>query len=73
MRTGKSGKGDFCADAVAARHRVKVPEAWRFKLTGRSLKNALLEGRDGVEPKKRGGASAVPDELVVAVGEYARL
>ena len=73
VASGKSGRGDMCADAVAARHAARLPVGCELKLTGRSLKNALAAGRAGKAPAKRGPTSAIPDEFVQSIAEHAQL
>jgi hypothetical protein len=70
--SGKSGKGDKCADAVAHRHANQLPAGCK-KLTGRMLKNAYLNGTCGVPPAGRGPSHSIPDKLVQAVADFAAL
>ena len=70
---GQNGKADNCADAVAARFRAQLPEGCTMKLTGRSLKHALLEGRAGVAPRPRNTAPALPQAFVHSVSQYSQL
>ena len=66
FKAGQTGKGDMAADGIAAKYAARVPEG--FRLTGRMLKNALLQGRSGIAPQKPGPKPAVPDQFVAAVG-----
>ena len=73
VREGKCGKGDSCADAVAARYANTLPVSCTRKLTGRSLKGALAEGRCGQAPAARGPKRSMPATLVQAVADFAML
>ena len=69
--SGATGKGKHSADSVAASFSDRLPQG--FKLTGRMLKNALLQGRSGKEPNKPGPKAAIPDSFVLAISSYAQL
>ena len=73
VREGKCGKGDKCADAVAERHAKTLPASCTRKLTGRSLKSALEQGRCGKPPAVPGPKRSMPEMLVQAVADYAML
>ena len=73
VRTGKCGKGALSADGLAERYSAKLPEGCTKKLTGRSLKNAVREGRVGQAPAVPGRKSKVPDVFVKSIAEYAQM
>ena len=70
---GTNGKGDASADGVAARFRQQLPADCLYKLTGRSLKNALASGRAGTAPRPRNHRPAIPAAFVESVAQFAQL
>ena len=72
VRSGKCGRGDSCSDQVAFRHTATLPAGCK-KITGRSLKNAVAQGRCGQPPAARGPKRGLPEALVQAVADYATL
>ena len=73
VRSGKCGKGDASADGVASRHANTLPAGCKMKLTGRSLKHALQQGRCGKPPGVHGPQRVIPHALVQAVADFATL
>ena len=72
VRSGKTGKGDQCADAVALRFTNKLPAGCK-KLTGRVLKHSYLKGTCGIAPCGRGPGHSIPSKLVQALADFAAL
>ena len=68
---GKCSKADSTAKHVAQRYQSRLPAG--YKLTARSLYNAVASGRCGQPPPKRGPQSVIPNSLVEAVADYASL
>lgn len=69
----KNGRGDASAEGVAARFRALLPEGCHYKLTGRSLKDALQNGRVGKAPGPRNKRPEIPDSFVRSIAQYAQL
>ena len=70
---GLSGSGEATPNQVAARYSTMLPPGCTRKLTGRSLKNAILQGRVGVAPGRRGPKPKLDDDFVASVSEFAQL
>ena len=70
---GTNGKGELSADGVAARFREQLPEGCYFKLTGRSLKHAVAEGRAGRAPGPRNHRPHVPEAFVQSIAQFAQM
>ena len=73
VQTGASGKGAASAAGVAARFSEQLPADCPHKLTGRSLTNALAQGRVGEPKRKPGPKSVIPAVFVAGVAEYAQM
>ena len=73
VRTGKVGKGPLSADGVAASYAAQLPDGCTMKLTGRSLKNAVLQGRVGEAPRAPGRKAAIPALFVKSIAELAQM
>lgn len=73
VRTGKVGKGASSADGVAQKYAAELPDGCTRKITGRGLKNAVLQGRVGVPPAAPGRKAKIPDQFVQAVAELAQM
>ena len=70
---GENGKGEDCADAVAARFAAELPEGCTRKLTGRSLKHALQQDRTGRAPARRNRDPAIPAAFVQSISQFAQM
>lgn len=76
VSSGKRGKGDKSADAVAARWKAKLPAGCKYVLTGNSLKHAYRNGTCGKPLKKtglKGGITVIPSLLVKGVAEHVQM
>ena len=70
--TGGVGKNDRSSNGVAARYNATLPPGAK-QLTGRMLRNALLQGRCGRAPEAPGPKRVIPDALVQSVADLAIL
>ena len=71
VRSGKCSKHSDSAKAVAARYQSRLPAG--YKLTARSLYNAMATGRCGQPPGHGGVKSIIPQKLVEAVADFSSL
>ena len=73
VATGGFGRGDSSAAAVAARFAQSLPEGCPHKISGRSLINAVAQGRAGLPKAKPGPTAAIPAAFVQSVAEFAQM
>ena len=73
VTTGKNGKGEMSADAVAKRFSDQLPAGCTRKLTGRSIREAFNSGRVGMAPAPRGPKPALPSAFVASVADFAQM
>ena len=73
VASGRSGKGENSADAVAARHNALLPDGCERQLSGKNLRNRMHEGKAGQPPGRPGPKRDIPDEFVLAVSDYVQV
>ena len=71
--SGKNGKGEFSAEAIAQKYHAQLPAGCKRGINGRMLRDALNNGRVGEAPRKRGPQPALPVEFVKTVANFAEL
>ena len=71
--SGRSGKGQYSADAVAARFNEQLPPECARRLSGKILRKRVKEGKAGLPPDAPGPKSAIPSAFVQSIADYAQM
>ena len=73
VTSGRSGKGENSADAVAARFNLQLPDGCTRRLSGKILRNRVNEGKAGCGPGQTGPKRTIPDAFVRGLADYAQV
>ena len=73
VTSGRSGKGENSADAVAARFNLQLPDSCTRRLSGKILRNRVNEGKAGCGPGQTGPKRTIPDAFVRGLADYAQV